>query len=83
MLIKFLMNSMTEFLSHDIIPEEVSDETKVVDGKDSDENEFFHYQMDILWWYLSSLTISGTNVMRFKYLIKVAEITLVMPHSNA
>ena len=54
-----------------------------LDGKDSDENEIFHYQIDFLWWYLSNLTIIGTIVLRFKYLIMVAEIVLVMPRSNA
>ena len=29
------------------------------------------------------MTIIGTNVLRFKRLIKVAEIVLVMPHSKA
>ena len=55
---------------------------KLATGKDSDKNEVFHYQMDILWWYLSNLTKSGTNVLRFKHLIKVAEIVWVVPHSN-
>ena len=56
---------------------------KVVDGKDSDENEISYYRMVILWWYLSNLIKSSTNVLRLRYLNKVAEIVLVMPHSNA
>ena len=43
----------------------------------------FHYRVDVLWWHIANLKIPGTNVPRFSHLFKVAEIILVLPHSNA
>ena len=49
-------------LCHDGIPEEASHESKFSDGKGSDENEVFHYKMDVLCWHLSNLLVAGTNL---------------------
>ena len=40
--------------------------------------------MDILWWNLSisNLTMPNTSAKRLKCLLKLAEIVLVLPHSN-
>ena len=70
-------------LHDDNIPEEAWNQAKVIDGKDADEKEIYHYRIDILWWHFSMLTIPGTNVKRFQHLMKVAEVVLVIPHSNA
>ena len=59
---------------------------KVSDGVKNDindENNSYHYGVDILWWHIAQLCIPGCSVKRFKYLIKLAELVLVMPHSNA
>lgn len=56
------MNSVT-ISGYDDISEEAWDEVKVENSKDSSENEIFHYRINILWWYLTNLTISGTNVL--------------------
>ena len=72
--------TISHYVMHDEIPEEVWHEAK--DGKNSDENEICHFRIDFLWWYLSQLTLSGTTILRLKYLVKVAEIVLVMPHAE-
>ena len=43
---------------------------------------FFHYRMDVVSWYLANLNTPGTSVKRFHNLAKIAEIVLVIPHSN-
>ena len=58
----------------------VSDEVK---NDINDENNLHHYRADILWWHIAQLCIPGCSGKRFKYLIKLAELLLVMPHSNA
>ena len=42
-----------------------------------------HSRIDVLWWHIANLVIPGTQVKRLKVLPKVAEVTLVIPHSNA
>ena len=74
--------TISHYAMHGDIPEEAWHEAKVVDGKNSDESEICHFRIEFLWWYLSHLTLSGTNILRLKYLIKVAEIVLVMPHAE-
>ena len=39
--------------------------------------------MNILWSHLSNLTMPNSLAKRFKCLPKLAEIVLVLPHSNA
>ena len=39
--------------------------------------------MDILWWHPSNLTMPKSSAKRFKCLSKLAEIDLVLLHSNA
>ena len=63
-----------QLLCLDDIPEETWDEAKVSDGKDSDENKIFHYGVNLPWWDLSNLLVTGTNMKRFKHLIKADEI---------
>ena len=69
-------------LSNNEIPNTAFDDAKVVDGT-IDEEEFFHYRMDILWWHLSNLTMPNTSAKHFKCLPKLAEMVLVLPLSNA
>ena len=69
-------------LSNNEIPNTAFDDAKVVDGT-IDEEEFFHYRMDILWWHLSNLTMPNSSAKRFKCPPKLAEIVLLLPHSNA
>ena len=67
-------------LSNDEIPNTAFHDAKVVD---IDEEEVFHYRMDILWWHLSNLTMPNTSAKHFKCLPKLAEMVLVLPLSNA
>ena len=57
-------------------------EAKVVDGSVNDQ-EIFHYRVDILWWHLSQMVIPESSAKRFCNLQNVAELVVVLPHSNA
>ncbi|XP_058941996.1 uncharacterized protein [Pocillopora verrucosa] len=57
-------------------------EAKVVDGLVNDQ-EIFHYRVDILWWYMSQMVIPESSAKRFCHLQKVAELVVLLPHSNA
>ena len=77
-----------EFVDYQTLPDDAIGqrawkEAKVVDGQDEDGNEIAHHRVDILWWHLAHLKVPGTSQNRFKNLSKVAEIVLVIPHSNA
>ena len=67
--------------------DEISDaeweEEIIVDGEDEERKETFHYRIYILWWYISEMKVTGTSMKRFKNLLKLAEIVLVISHSNA
>ena len=68
------------------IDDEASEEAKVSDGVKNDishENNSCYYRVDTLSWYIAQLGIPGCSVKRFKNLIKLAELVLVMLHSNA
>eukprot|EP00795_Rhopilema_esculentum_P010107 gene10107-18765_t len=39
--------------------------------------------IDVLWSYIADMKIPGSNAKRFKFLPKLAEIILIIPHSNA
>ena len=58
------------------------EEAKVVDGE-QDGKVLFYYRMDVLWWHIANKNIPGTATKRFPHLAKVAELVLVLPHSNA
>ena len=58
-------------------------EVEVVDGKDENENKIVHYRIDVLWHYIAKITVPGTCNKRFKILLQVASLVLVLPHSNA
>lgn len=64
------------------IGENAFKEAKVIDGE-QDGEELFHYRMDVLWWHISNLNVPGTATKRFPCLQKLAELVLVLPHSNA
>ena len=57
-------------------------EAKVVDGLANDQ-EIFHYRVDILWWHISQMIIPESSARRFCHLQKVAELVVVLPYSNA
>ena len=39
--------------------------------------------MDTMWFHINKMQIAGTTMKRVKFLPKVAEVVLVLPHSNA
>ena len=61
----------------------VSEGYGLKDDVDADGEKLFHYRMDVLWYYIANMNIPGTSAKRFKLLPKVAEIVLIIPHSNA
>lgn len=69
-------------MTDEAIGKDAFKEAKVVDGEE-DDKEVFHYRIDILWWHLSNMLLQGTSSRRFPNLSKVAEVVLVLPHSNA
>ena len=59
-------------------------EAKVFESlKDDDGENFFHYRMDVIWYYIASMKIAGLNAKHFKLLPKIAQIVLIIPHSYA
>ena len=58
-------------------------EAKVIDGEDEDGNTLLHYRVDVLSYHIAQLKVPETSLRRFKYLPLLAEIVLVIPHSNA
>ena len=62
--------------------EEGFEKGKVTDGI-VNEKDVFHYRIDVDCWHLANLNTPGTSVKRFHNLAKIAEIVLVIPHSNA
>lgn len=69
-------------MSDQCIGKDAFEEAKVIDGEQDDE-VLFHYRMDVLWWHIANQNIPGTATKRFPHLAKVAELVLVLPHSNA
>ena len=57
-------------------------EAKVID-RSVDDIEVFHHRVDILWWYVAHMVIPGSTASRFRYLQNLAELVMVLPHSNA
>lgn len=57
-------------------------EAKVIDGSVGDQEEF-HYRVDILWCHLGHMVVPGSSCQRFCQLLKVVELVLILPHSNA
>ncbi|PFX21813.1 hypothetical protein AWC38_SpisGene13665 [Stylophora pistillata] len=57
-------------------------EARVVDGLVNDQKIFF-YRVDIMWWYISQMVIPESSAIRFCHLQKVAELVVLLPHSNA
>lgn len=57
-------------------------EVKVVDGLVNDQ-EIFHYMGDFQWWHISQMVIPESSARSFCHLQKVAELIVVLPHSNA
>ena len=71
-------------LSDDQIGAAAWSEAKVNDGKDGDgDNAIFHYRVDVLWYFIAQLKLPERSNYRFKYLPLIAEIVLVIPHSNS
>ena len=65
------------------IDQEAWKEAKVIDKTNGGDDEVFHYRADVLWWYTANMKVPGSQLKRFKNLFLVAEIILVLPHSNA
>ena len=55
---------------------------KVIDGSVGDQ-ELFHYRVDTLWWHLGHMVVPDSSCQRFCHLLKVGELVLILPHSNA
>ena len=70
-------------IDDDSIGKQAWEEAKVVEGKDEDDDEVVHHRIDILSWHLAHLKVPETSQNRFKHLPRVAEVILVIPHSNA
>lgn len=70
-------------LSDDDIGQPAWTEAKVIDGVDEDGNTLVHYRVDVLWYHIAQMKVPETSLRRFKYLPLLAEIVLVIPHSNA
>ena len=71
-------------LTDECIGKQVWEEAKVIDDYDEDGNGIVRHRVDILWWHLGQLKVRETPPnCRFRQLSKVAEIVLVIPHSNA
>ena len=67
------------------IGDEAWEEIKIFDGVKNDindENNSYRYRVDNLWWHIAQLCIPRCSVKRFKYLVKLAEPVLVLPHGN-
>ena len=81
-LITCIKSSQT--LSDDDFEDVTWEEAKVLEGlKDGDGKNLLHYRMDILWYYIANMKLPRSNAKHFKLLQKVAEIILIIPHSNA
>ena len=70
-------------LSDDDIGQTAWTEAKVIDGEDEEGNTLLHYRVDVLWYHITQMKVPETSLRRFKYLPLLAEIVLVIPHSNA
>ena len=76
-----------EFLDYQALSDrEICDsawtEAKMIDSKDDDGN-VYHYRMDVLWYHIAQIKLPDTSINRFKHLPLVAEIVLIIPHSNS
>jgi hypothetical protein len=69
-------------LNDEDIGDKAWNEAKVIDGSVNDIEES-HYRVDILWRYIAHMLTPGSTASRFRYLQKVGELVLVLPHSNA
>ena len=63
-------------------PVEAFDDANAIEGR-VDEEEVYHYRIDTMWFHINEMKIAGTKIKHFKLLPKVAEVVLVLPHSNA
>eukprot|EP00795_Rhopilema_esculentum_P011061 gene11061-19920_t len=61
------------------------EEARVSEGvkKEMDGEISFHFRIDVLWSYIADMKITGSNAKRLKFLSKLAEINLIILHSNA
>ena len=59
------------------------EEAKIIDCEENGVPTVFHYRVDVLWWHIANMKLPETNLPRFRHLMKVAELILVLPHSNA
>ena len=66
-----------QLLEHTEIPEYVWDSAVIMD-----EESQQHHRIDSIWAYLSTMK-NPDGVQRFPMLAKVAQLVLVLPHSNA
>ena len=57
-------------------------EAKMIDSK-ADDGNVYHYRMDVLWYHIAQIKLPDTSINRFKHLPLVAEIVLIIPHSNS
>ena len=62
------------------------EEAKVIESESDEDgsSQVYHYRVDILWWNIANMNLSGTNALRFKHLFRVAEVVVILPpHNNA
>ena len=60
----------------------VWDEAKVIDSSVGDQ-KWFHYRTYTLWWQIGHIVFPDSSCQRFSHLLKVVELVLILPHSNA
>ena len=65
-----------QLMEHTRVPKNVWQSALVI-GEESQ-----HYRMDVIWGHLSTMK-SPDGMPRFPKLAKVAQLVLVLPHSNA
>ena len=82
----WLVSRFTDYqtLCDDDFADVACEKTKVSEWlKDDDGENLFYYGMDVLWYYTANMKTAGSNARRFKLLSKIAEVVLIIPHSNA
>ena len=76
-----MINSVITRLTDEEIDHHAWNEAKFIDGYVGGR-ELFHYKVDILWWNIGHMVIPESSAKRFCHLLKVAELVLILPHSN-
>lgn len=77
-----LYDEFCDYKTDEDIGRDAWNEAKVVDGY-VDGTEVIHYRVEISWWNIGHMVIPESSARRSCCLLKVAELILVLPYSNA